>query len=93
VKLAALRVQDTIDECKWPMRIASIIHDEILFEVNEAWARANPDCIRDIQYTMETALPLRNVPMVCSADFERRWGESMDIDATDTILDDLDDAA
>jgi DNA polymerase-1 len=88
VKLAALKVNRLLLKEKWPVRIVLLIHDEILFEMPIAWAKANPAAIKSITDTMCAALPL-NVPMESSATFEERWGSEREIDDMDEILEDM----
>ncbi len=88
VKLAAIKVNALLLRRKWPVRIALMIHDEILFEMPIAWAKNNPEAIKEITDTMCAALPLL-VPMESSATFEPIWGLEREIDDVDELLEDM----
>jgi DNA polymerase-1 len=88
VKKAALACKALIAKHKWPVRIVLLVHDEIIFEMPIAWAQANAKAIEQIKTAMETALPLI-IPMKCSAEFEPRWGTSIDYSDLDDIVDDM----
>lgn len=88
-KKAALACQELIKKNKWPVRLVLMVHDEIIFEMPIAWAKKNTAATDAIIHAMENALPLHVVPMKCSKEFESRWGEKVDEDDLDDLLDDI----
>jgi len=93
-KIAALKAMDLIEANNWPVRIALLVHDEIIFEAGARWAEEHLDCLHEIRHTLETALPLI-VPMKSSMSLETRWGSEIDEDKLVDFLDEmeLDEAA
>jgi DNA polymerase-1 len=87
-KKAALACQSLIDKHKWPVRIVLMVHDEIIFEMPIAWAQSHVKETDALIHAMENALPLI-IPMKCSKVFESRWGEEIDEDDLDDLMDDI----
>ncbi len=89
-KKAAILCDELIQKNNWPVRIALIVHDEIIFEMPKAWAKKHKAETDLLVSTMETALPLETtdgflIPMKCSKEFESRWAERVDEDDLDDI--------
>jgi DNA polymerase-1 len=72
IKIAMIRIQNRIEECRLPVKMIMQVHDELVFEVLEGESNRVLPQIRDLmEHVMELSVPL-NV----SISSGKNWGEA-----------------
>ena len=76
LKVAQLKIRQFLLDTHYPFRMLLAVHDELVFEVPEAWLRHNEAALDELTAVMRNAMTLV-VPVVVSVDLLHRWGDKI----------------